>query len=171
MSRQRGWPFVVGAAIGVAALIGACSPASGPAPVPPPPPPAACLLDTAALAAATGISWTPNAATASDARCVYDPSTPAPPDGPAFVTVDVSPLPGPDAAGALDTVAALCEPGSRAPVANGSGFVCRFQGGSVYAATARGDQLVTVAASGVPEGTSAARLVLAFDEQLRALAG
>lgn len=154
------------------ALSAACSSESGPAPIPPPPPPAACLLDTGALTTATGIPWTPNAATASDDRCVYDPITsPAPaPDGPAFVAVDVAAAPAADPATALDTVAALCAAGSRAPVAEGLGFVCRFQGDSVFAATVRGDQLVTVAASAVPPGTTAARLVLAFDQQLSTLA-
>jgi hypothetical protein len=162
------------ASAALVALSAACSSESGPAPtpIPPPPPPAACLLDTGALTTATGISWTPNAATASDTRCVYDPvRSPAPAaDGPAFVAVDVAAAPGADPAGTLDTVGALCTTGSRAPVAEGQGFVCRFQGDSVFAATVRGDRLVTVAASAIPPGTTAAQLVLAFDQQLSALA-
>ena len=53
--------------------------------------------------------------------------------------------------------------------AGAAGFVCRFQGGAVYAAAVRDAQLVTLAASAVPPGTSAARLVVAFDQQLAAL--
>jgi hypothetical protein len=41
----------------------------------------------------------------------------------------------------------------------------------VYAATVRGEQLVTVAASAVPPGTTAAQLVVAFDRQLASLSG
>jgi hypothetical protein len=151
----------------VTALAG-CSVEDGsvpPAP-PPPPPPAACLLDTVAFAAATGLSWSPDPSTASDTRCVYDPSgTPRPPEGPAFLAVDVAPDPDPVA---LETVAALCEDGSRS-LAGTAGFVCRFQGGNVFAAVAREGHLVTLAASAVPTGTTAARLVVAFDQQVAAL--
>jgi hypothetical protein len=49
--------------------------------------------------------------------------------------------------------------------------VCRFQGGTVFAAVVRGGQLVTLAVSAVPPGTTAARLVVAFDQQLAALSG
>jgi hypothetical protein len=158
------------AAAVTAGLAGACSPGAAPAPAPappppPPPPPAACLLDTAALAAATGLDWTPDASTASDTRCVYDPS----PEGaaaPAFVTVDVAPAADP--ATTLDTVTALCEEGSAVP-AGDTGVVCRFQGGSVFAAAVRDGRVVTVAASAVPAGTTAARLVVAFDQQVAAL--
>ncbi|OZM78246.1 hypothetical protein [Pseudonocardia sp. MH-G8] len=157
---------VVAAAAGLA---GACSPAAAPAPPapppPPPPPPAACLLDTAALAEATGLGWAPDPSTASDTRCVYDPSA-APGAEPAFVTVEVAPAADPDSA--LDTVTALCEDGSEV-AAGDAGVVCRFQGGSVFAAAVRDGRLVTVAASAVPEGTTAARLVVAFDQQVAAL--
>jgi hypothetical protein len=152
------------------ALLSGCTAASEPEPAPAPPPPAACLLDTAALGATTGLTWTPDAATASDTRCVYAPTTlSVPGEGPAFVTVEVAPAQGTDPAGELDTVAGLCDDGSRAPVAAGDGFVCRFQGGNVFAATVRRGELVTVAASAVPPGTTAARLVIAFDQQVTAL--
>jgi hypothetical protein len=157
---------LVGAVVLTVAL-GGCSTAEAPAPAepppPPPPPPAACLLDTTALAAATGLSWTPDATTANDTRCVYDPpGDQRPADGPAFLSVDVA------AATALDTVAELCEKGSRAPVGT-AGFVCRYQGGNVFAAVAHEGRLVTLAASAVPTGTTAAQLVVAFDQQVAAL--
>ena len=56
------------------ALLAACgtSPAPAPeAPPPPPAPPAACLLDAAAMATATGVTWTPEESTASDTRCTW----------------------------------------------------------------------------------------------------
>lgn len=171
MSRQG--VALVGVAV---ACLAACSapdpPAPAPPPPPPPPPPAACLLDTDALATATGLSWAPDPSTASDTRCVYDPAGLArPPDGPVFVAVDVTADPDPVAA--LDTVAALCEDGSRAPAGGpegrAAGFVCRFQGDSVYGAVAHEGSLVTLAASAVPPGTTAARLVVAFDQQVAAL--
>lgn len=161
---------LVGAVVLTAAL-GGCSAAELPAPAapppPPPPPPAACLLDTAALGAATGLSWTPDASTASDTRCVYDPpDARRPAEGPAFVTVEVTH----DPPTALDTVAELCEDGSRAPVGT-AGFVCRYQGGNVFAAVAHEGRLVTLSASAVPAGTTAAQLVVAFDQQVAALSG
>jgi hypothetical protein len=161
------------AALVVAVAVAGCSaPADRQAPPPPPPPPlppAACLLDTAALAAATGVGWAPDASTASDTRCVYDPAaSPRPPEGPVFLAVEVTPAGEP--AVALDTVAEVCEDDSRvAAVGDQAGFVCRIQGGSVFAATARDGQVVTLAASAVPSGTTAARLVMAFDQQLGAL--
>jgi hypothetical protein len=104
---------------------------------------------------------------------VYDPSGATPAgsagDGPAFVAVDVAPAGAAAPNDTLDSVAGLCEDNSRADVAAGGGFVCRFQGGSVFGATVRGDRLVTLAASAVPLGTTAARLVTAFGEQLGAL--
>ena len=191
----------------------ATAPGAVPAP-PPPPPPAACLLDTDALATTTGLSWTADAVTASDTRCVYDPApAPAPaaasqtgaggsardgategrrapsaedggPGGPveagatgagpaAFVAVDVTPAAGEAAAGKaaaaqLDVLAQVCEAGTRTATA-GSGFVCRLSGGSVFAALVDADRVVTVAASDVPAGTTAAALVVAFGEQLDAL--
>lgn len=159
----------VGAVV-LAAAIGGCSAAEAPAPVapppPPPPPPAACLLDTGVLTTTTGLTWAPDASTASDTRCVYDPSgTPRAADGPAaFLSVDVTQ----DPAASLDTVAELCEDGSRAPVGT-AGFVCRYQGGNVFAAVTRDGRLVTLAASAVPTGTTAAQLVVAFDQQVTAL--
>jgi hypothetical protein len=175
------------AAAAAAVALAGCTSGGGstpppPAPPPPPPPPAACLLDTGALAAATGLEWTPDESTASDTRCVYDPSGTAPEttpettrettpqEDPAFLTVIVEPAEEPDPAAALDTVAALCDDGSRAP-AGVDGFVCRFQGGNVFAAVVRGGQLVTLAVSAVPPGTTAARLVVAFDQQLATLSG
>jgi hypothetical protein len=137
----------------------------------PPAPPAACLLDTAALTATTGLTWVPDQNTATDTRCVYDPAVPGVTGaGPDFVAVDVAPLRSTTSATELDTIAGVCEAGSRAPVlaANG-GFVCRIAGGNVFGALVRGDQVVTVAASAVPAGTTAARLVVAFTQQLTAI--
>jgi hypothetical protein len=160
---------LVGAVV-LAAALGGCSVAEPPAPAappPPPPPPAACLLGTAALAAATGLSWTPDASTASDTRCVYDPAgAQRPAEGPAFLSVDVTEEPPT----ALDTVAELCEGGSKAPVGS-AGFVCRYQGGNVFAALVHDGRLVTLSASAVPTGTTAAQLVVAFDQQVAALNG
>lgn len=137
-----------------------------PVPAAPPAPPAACLLDTAALATTTGIGWTADETTASDDRCVYDPAgADGTPGGPEFLAVDIVPATG--TAAGLETVAAVCAPGSRAPVEAGDGgFVCRFEGGSVFAARVSTGRLVTVAASGVPAGTTAARLVVALSRQL-----
>jgi hypothetical protein len=157
----------VGAVV-LAAALGGCSVATPAPPAPPPPPPpAACLLDTGALHAATGLSWTPDVSTASDTRCVYDPSGgQRATEGPVFLSVDVTD--GPSTA--LDTVAELCDDGSRAPVGTG-GFVCRYQGGNVFAAAVRDGRLVTLSASAVPTGTTAAQLVVAFDQQVAALSG
>ncbi len=159
-------------AVVLATALGGCTGATPSAPVPPPPPPAppppaACLLDTGALQAATGLSWTPDVSTASDTRCVYDPSgSQRAAEGPVFLSVDVTD--GPPTA--LDTVAELCDDGSRAPVGTG-GFVCRYQGGNVFAAAVRDGRLVTLSASAVPAGTTAAQLVVAFDQQVAALSG
>ena len=171
MIRRSGRPsLLAGVVLGAGALLGGCTAGPDPVETPAPPPPAACMLDTAAFAAATGLTWTPDASTASDTRCVYDPAGAVPPEGPAFVTVEVVTLQGSDPAAELETVAGLCTEGSRAPVAAGDGaFVCRFQGDSVFAAMARTGQVVTLAASAVPPGTTAARLVMAFDQQLTAL--
>jgi hypothetical protein len=145
---------------------------------PPPPPPAACLLDTDALTADTGLTWTADATTASDTRCVYDPSPAAPASGaPAtpqkgtsgeFVAVDIAAASDQPPAAQLDVLAQVCEQGTRAPTAR-NGFVCRFGGGSVFAGLVRGEQVITVAASAVPPGTTAAALVVAFSQQLDAL--
>lgn len=165
---------VVASALTAVAVLSACtaagadrpgpsSAAQAPAPPPPPPPPpAACLLDTAALAAGTGLRWTPDPTTASDTRCVYDPDGAAATD---FVAVDVDPAVAPGTAAELDRVAQLCETGSRTP-AGDAGFVCRFGGGSVFAAAVRDRQVITVAASAVPPGTTAAQLAAALAGQL-----
>lgn len=160
------------------ALVTGCTAGSDPAPpdrggqAAPPPPPAACRLDTAALAADTGLGWTPDETTANDTRCVYDPDAPA---GTArtssvdFVAVEVAPSAG-AATAELDNLAELCEAESRISVAAADGaFVCRFGGGSVFAALIRGGEVLTVAASAVPPGTSAAHLVVAFTQQLSRL--
>jgi hypothetical protein len=155
-----------------AALLAGCTAGPDPVATPaPPPPPAACMLDMPAFAATTGLSWTPDASTASDTRCVYDPTTRSiPADGPAFVTLDVAAMQGTEPAAELATVAELCAEGSRAEVAAGDGgFVCRFQGASVFAAMVQRARVVTLAASAVPPGTTAAQLVVAFDQQLTAL--
>ncbi len=164
-------------ATAVAALSGCSAPDAAPVSPPvqaaPPAPPAACLLDPARLAADTGLTWTPDQTTASDTRCVYDPgpaggqSAPGPAD---FLAVEVAPAVADDAQTELDDVAGACAEGSRAPVQDdGNGFVCRFRGGSVFAAAVRAGQLVTVSVSAVPAGTTTARLVLALQQQLNGL--
>jgi hypothetical protein len=150
-------------------LLAACSnePAQPAPQAKPPPPPAACLLDGTTLAATTGITWTPDQPTATDTRCVYDPSGTPGPTG--FLAVQVAASPD-DAASELDTIAELCERGSRADVqVTDGGFVCRFDGDGVYAALVRGGRVVTVASSTVPSGTTAARLAVAFAAQLTAI--
>ncbi len=155
-------------------LLGGCSAAAGPItpdPAPraqPPAPPAACVLDTAALTAATGLTWTPDQSTATDTRCVYDPSGSSGPAG--FLTVEVSTSTD-DAASQLDTIAALCDRGSRADVKAGDGgFVCRFDGTNTYAAVVGGSRVVTVSTSAVPPGTTAAQLTAMIARQLPAVA-
>jgi hypothetical protein len=155
-----------------------------PAPAPPAPP-AACLLDTDALAVGTGLSWTPDVSTASDTRCVYDPgpgtaasaaasATPAAPSAapgtgsPEFVAVGLAKASTEPAAAQLDVLAQPCSTGSRTPTRQG-GFVCRFPAGSVFAGRVRADQLVTIAASAVPAGTTGDALATAFGQQLDAL--
>lgn len=147
----------------------------------PPAPPAACLLDSAALAATSGVTWIPDQSIATDTRCVYDAAgagtsgtgtaTPVPAGGPpAFLAVEIAPIRGADPATGLDTIAQVCAQGSRAPVtAAEGGFVCRVPGAGVYGAVVRGGQVVTLSASTVPAGTSAARLVVAVSQQLAAL--
>jgi hypothetical protein len=174
------WVGVVAAAV----LTGCTAPVAAPAPPPvqaaPPAPPAACLLDPARLAADTGLTWIPNQTTASDTRCVYDPGDPATtassasptaaPDPADFLAVEVAPAVADDAQTELDGVAGACADGSRAPVQDdGKGFVCRFRGGSLFAAAVRAGQLVTVSVSAVPAGTTTARLVLALQQQLDGL--
>lgn len=170
--------WTIGAAGGLLAalvvgLLAGCT--ADPAPTrqaAPPPPPAACVLDGAALAATTGITWVPDQNTATDTRCVYDAAGPPPVPGstPAFLAVDIAPTGGgrPDAE--LDMIAQVCEEGSRAPVtAADGGFVCRTVGGGVYSALVRGGQVLTVAAATVPPGTTGAWLVVAVSRQLGAL--
>jgi hypothetical protein len=143
------------------------APSPEPSAAPPPAPPAACLLDPGALTTVTGLTWIPDQSTASDTRCVYDLRSPASTGESAFLTVEIGPAATDDPQAELDTVAAACADGSRASLsAAATGFVCRFRGGSVFAAAARSGQLVTVSASAVPEGTTAARLVLALQQQL-----
>jgi hypothetical protein len=147
----------------------------------PPVPPAACLLDTDALATGTGLSWTPDATTASDTRCVYDPgpstaasATPAPTGAPGadrgaeFVAVGLAKAGDQPAAAQLDVLAEPCTAGSRTPTRQG-GFVCRFPAGSVFAGRVRADQVITIAASAVPSGTTGDALATAFAQQLDAL--
>jgi hypothetical protein len=164
---------LVGAGVVTACSAAAPSTPEPPVAAPPPAPPAAYLLDLGGLATSTGVAWRPEQATASDTRCVYDPDASAAGSGPAsedFLAVEIAPVTAADAAAELDTVAAVCADGSRAPIsAGGTGFVCRFRGGSVFGALVRTGQLVTVSASAVPDGTTAARLVLALQQQLDAL--
>jgi hypothetical protein len=155
----------------VAALLAACTAGErvGPAPqAQPPPPPAACLLDGTELTATTGLTWTPDQNTATDTRCVYDPPGGSTPAG--FLAVDVGSTTD-DAASQLDTIAELCDSGSRAEVdAADGGFVCRFDGGNVYAVLVRGGQVVTVSTSALPTGTTYAKLAVAMTQQLSAIA-
>ncbi len=130
----------------------------------PPAPPAACLLDTAALAADSGVAWEPDLITATDTRCVYDA-------GEAFLAVDIAP--GTDD---LETPAQLCDATTRTDLPAG-GLVCRF-GDGVFAAAvlqpgevADGDALLTIAAAQVPAGSDAPRLADALARQLEVLTG
>ena len=138
-------------------------------------------------AAVTGLAWAPDPDTASDTRCVYDAGGPVPAGptpsasasaapsagatgSPEFLTVEVAPSAADGTRTELAAVSSACAAGSRAPVrADGSGFVCRFRGGSVLGATVQANRLVTVSASAVPAGTTAERLVLALQQQLDAL--
>ncbi len=194
-SRPVGW-WACGVGLLVAVAAGCSAPSGPPAPAPevapPPAPPAACLLDTAGLTSTTGLGWTPDQTTASDTRCVYDPAAPNPPAAgsgstaaepsaaeptgaqPAaansFLAVEIAPVTATDAGAELDVVAAACADGSRTPIADGgAGFVCRFRGGSVFAAIVRAGKVVTVSVSEIPEGTTAARLVVALQQQLDTL--
>lgn len=159
-------------------LASGCTGAGPPGPArqtDPPAPPAACLLDPAALAATSGVAWTPDRSIASDTRCVYDVAapatagtTPTPADGPpAFLAVETAPIRAGDPTTELDTIAQLCAEGSRAPVTAPEGaFVCRLAGGGVFAATVREGELVTLAAASVPAATTADLLATALAEQL-----
>jgi hypothetical protein len=183
---RRAVPGALWVGVAAAAVLTGCStPVDAPVSPPtvqaaPPAPPAACLLDPARLAADTGLTWIPDQTTASDTRCVYDPGGPVPPapsasptgapDPVDFLAVEVAPAVADDAQTELDGVAGACADGSRAPAPDdGNGFVCRFRGGSVFAAAVRAGQLVTVSVSAVPDGTTTARLVLALQQQLDGL--
>lgn len=162
--------FTAGAAGAALALLGlvACTgppgeQAAAPAPDPPPPP-AACLLALDALAAATGLSWNPDPTTASDTRCVYDPAG----DGGAFLAVELAPVDG-DPAAVLERVAEVCD--GTAERAGAAALVCGLDSGGVYGAAATDGRLVTLAASAVPDGTTAAGLTAALAEQLALLGG
>ncbi|WP_232663673.1 hypothetical protein [Pseudonocardia sp. TRM90224] len=180
---------IAGVAAFTVVVLAGCTAGPGPSgtsPEPEPDPPAACLLDAGALSAATGVTWTPDEVAASDTRCVYDPAPPAPAQAGAtasatrtsaaaptsaagedeFLAITIAPFSGEPAA-ELDGVAAVCDRESRAPVAApGTGFVCRFHGGSVFAVAIRRSELVTVSVSAVPPGTTAAQLVFALSDQL-----
>lgn len=132
-------------------------PGPGAAPETGPAPPRACLIDPAALAAATGVGWTPDATTATDARCVYDPADADPAQ---FVVVTVEPETDPD------VVMQVCAEDD-APLLLTDGFVCRLDGGGVFAAGRFLGRTVTFAAAspvGEPE-----RLTQAFAEELARL--
>ena len=164
MPHEHGAPPAV---LLAAALLVACSGEVEPPPaVPtPPPPPAACLLDVDALAAATGLTWTPDAATAGDVRCVYDAR---PGDLLAFLAVELAP---PVSPAELEDVAAACTDGSRTTVAAGRGaFVCTLPAGSILGAVAADDHLITVAASQIPAGTTAERLTAGLSAELAHIA-
>jgi hypothetical protein len=153
--------------LAAALLLVACSDAvEAPPAVPtPPPPPAACLLDVDALAAATGLTWTPDPATAGDVRCVYDAR---PGDPLAFLAVELAP---PVSPAGLEDVAAACTDGSRTTVAAGHGaFVCTLPAGSMLGAVAADDHLITVAVSAIPGGTTAERLTAGLSAELKRIA-
>lgn len=191
MHRPRPVRMTVPLVAGVLLVAGtACTGPAGPAgdgtpvpagaePAPPPAPPAACVLDTAALAAGTGLTWTADVTTASDTRCVYDPAAPAPstkqpasrrtqPATPEFLAVDLTPATDAPAAEQLDLLAEACTAGSRRP-AGPDGFVCGFPEGSVFAARVRAGDVVTVAGSAVPAGTDAEALGAELARQLESL--
>lgn len=175
-----GMVLVGGTGCTAAGSAGGTGPAGAPNPAPPPAPPAACLLDTDALAAGTGLTWTADATTASDTRCVYDPTARAPstkrpastgtpaPAVPQFLAVDLEPAGTATPAEQLDVLAAACAAGSRRP-AGPNGFVCRFPEDGVFAARVRTADVVTVAGSAVPAGTSADALGAELARQLGAI--
>ena len=134
----------------------------------PPDPPAACVLDTAALDNATKLTWTPDQSTANDTRCVYDAGPNASrPAGPAFLTVSLFTRTQADPAAERELLAQLCVQGSRVDVNKADGgFVCRFDGDLVYGALVRGDQVVQVARSAIPDADGRATLATAISDQL-----
>jgi hypothetical protein len=171
-SRAGAWrAAAVGAGLLLAPLAGCTADPTAPdqaRQAAPPAPPAACLLDVPTLGTATGVGWTPDQSTATDTRCVYDPAGAA--DHGQFLAVDLEPATGVAASTELDTVAGVCDPGSRVALTRSdTGFVCRYQAGNVFAALVRNGKLITVATSAVPPGTTGARLVVALDAQLSAL--
>ena len=160
-----------GCAAGVAVLVvvlGGCGADPPLQQAAPPDPPAACVLDTAALANATHVSWTPDQSTANDIRCVYDAGpTAATPAGPAFLTVSLLARTQADPAAERESLAQLCAAGSRVDVNTADGgFVCRFDGDLIYGALVRGDQVVQVATSAIPTTTASATLATAISDQL-----
>jgi hypothetical protein len=160
-----------GLAVGAAALVVALDGCGADPPLQqaaPPDPPAACVLDTAALANATHLTWTPDQATANDTRCVYDAGpNAATPAGPTFLTVSLFNRTQGDPAAERELLAQLCVQGSRVDVNDADGgFVCRFNGDLVYGVLVRGDQVVQVAASAIPEATASATLATAITDQL-----
>lgn len=185
LRRQRRVPVSL---LAVLLLAGCDGPVAAPTPdapvaetAVPPAPPAACLLDAAALAAGTGVAWTPDQATATDTRCVYDAG--GGPSGPTFLTVTLGPLTEADPAAEIETLAQLCVKGTRSALtARDGGFLCRVDGdparpltptqaetAAVYAALVHGDQVVTVSASAVPPATTAARLTATVTVQMARL--
>lgn len=136
-----------------------------------------CVYDAAPAAPGTAEPGTAAPDTAAPGTAEPDreaPGTadrPVPADGPpGFLAVEIASTRGADPAAELDTIAQVCAPGSRAPVtAAEGGFVCRIAGAGVYGAVVRGGQVITLSASTVPAGTSAARLVVAVSQQLAAL--
>lgn len=154
------------AALGASGLLlVACAAPAAPVPEPTPTPeapapPAACLIDPAALAMATGVGWTSDSATASDTRCVYDPAGSDPSQ---FVVVEVEP----DVE--LDVVMQVCADDDE-PLLLADGFVCRIGAGGVFAAGRTDGRVVTIAAAVAPVGDPP-RLVDAFADELARLAG
>jgi hypothetical protein len=157
------------AGVAVLLLVPACTATPVPAPhATPPPPPAACLLDVTGLLKDTGVMWTPDAATASDARCVYD-AGPGP-NGPVFLAVTLAPPSQADPAAEIESVAQLCDRGSRVALdVDRGGLLCRFGGGQVLGAVARDDTTVLVTTSDTPTATTGAKLVVAVESQLKLL--
>ncbi len=164
---QSGWSALAALVV----VLGGCGADPPLEQAPPPDPPAACVLDTAALATATHVSWTPDQSTANDTRCVYDAGpNAATPAGPAFLTVSIFARTQADAAAERELLAQLCAQGSRVDVNKADGgFVCRFDGDLVYGALVRGDQVVQVATSAIPTTTAGAALASAISDQLAKL--
>lgn len=121
------------------------------------------MLDEAALAALTGLEWTPDRTLASDTRCVYDPANA---ERTTFLAVELSEV-GPEGPAAeLRLVGQVCQTNRRSVPARDGGFVCRLRGGPVFGAAVAGDQMLTIAASAVPNGTTAQTLTDAVVAEL-----